>query len=234
MPSGRTVKLVVICIALATALTACSAGGSATAPAGVRIDGVWRFDQSASDDPQKVIDQLRAAAEKNSRRRPATQYPPTMGRHRGPPQEPSPTQQEDEVAAGLRPTGPEAAANSPTMHAVMSFITRGDYLTVRHDSDRFVLDYGGPQRSFTPGAKSVVSADTGVADQVTGWKGKEYVIDIKPQVGPSITEVYSLSEDQQHLIARLHVAGSELPKVDLKRVYNRASEVAPRALPTND
>jgi hypothetical protein len=105
---------------------------------------------------------------------------------------------------------------------------------VRASSEEFVLDYGTTVRRFTPGARSVVSSEMGVADQQSGWKGRQYVIDIRAQIGPNVAETYGLSADGQHLIEDLKIGPAELPAIELKRVYDRTTETAPRVLPTTD
>ena len=117
-------------------------------------------------------------------------------------------------------------------HTIAAVVARGDYLTVRQSSDAFVLDYGTVQRSYTPGGKSVVSAEMGVADQTSGWDGQEYRINTKAQVGSNIVETYALSGDGAHLINKVHIGAGELPAVDLTRVYDRTTETAPRAPPS--
>jgi hypothetical protein len=119
-------------------------------------------------------------------------------------------------------------------HVLLTSVARGDLLTVRQGPGQFALDYGTSQRSFTPGAHSVVSAESGVADQTSGWKGREYVINVRGQLGPDVTERYGLSADGRHLVAKLHIATEELSAVDLTRVYDPTNEAAPRQLPTND
>lgn len=233
MATGRTLKLLVL-TTLAAVLAGCVAGGSAEAPPGVRMDGPWKLDHSASDDPQKALDKLRKFAARTAQRHgPSGAMQATARGGRGGGRRQGGEESED-PNAGPRLQGPELLAHSPVMHELMAFITRGDYLTVHQEPERFVLDYGTSGRSFTPGSRSVVSAETGVADQYTGWKGKSYVIDVRPQVGPSITEEYSLSPDQQHLIVKLHVGSSDLPSVDLKQVYARTTDIVPRAVPLHD
>jgi hypothetical protein len=239
MATGQTLKLLVLSTLLAGTLAGCLSAGSAQAPEGVRMDGPWKLDHNVSDDPQKEIDKLRQYAAKMARRR-VTMGQPDPAPHeggrggRGQPRSQDPQQLPDDQTLSPRPGAADILTNSQAMHELMAFLQRGDYLTVRQDPEHFELQYGSTGRSFTPGAKSVVSAETGVADQVSGWKGKVYVIDVRPQVGPSITEEYSLSEDQKHLVVKLHVGSSELPAVDLKQVFARVPEVGPRALPTND
>jgi hypothetical protein len=89
-------------------------------------------------------------------------------------------------------------------------------------------------RKYTPGGHSVVSSETGVADQNSGWKSKEYVIDIKPQLGRKVTEEYGLSPDGRQLVVKLHIASFDLPKVNLTRVYDPTGQVVPNARPSNE
>jgi hypothetical protein len=131
------------------------------------------------------------------------------------------------------PVAQELAYN-PGMKALQEFLHHGDYLTVRQEPDHFVLDYGTSGRTFTPGAHSVISAETGVADQTTGWKSGNFVINVRPQVGPAITETYGLSDDKKHLVVKLHVNATDLPAIDLKQVYAHTDESLPRSMPTND
>lgn len=123
---------------------------------------------------------------------------------------------------------------SPVMHVLSSYLARGEFLTIHETADQMVFDYDGSVRRFTPGEHSVVSAEGGVADQTTGWKGNEYVINIRAQDGPSIVEHYGLSPDHQHLVAKVRISGGPFGKVDLTRVYDHTDEIAPRAVPSSD
>jgi len=227
-------------------LSGCAAGRlSAEPPPGVTLEGAWKLNHGTSDDPQKIIERLRAqlirrtrdsigAIEQGGGGR-------TSGRRgtRGAQGDPGAQdrQTEDEGAGaqhGAAGPGGDPLRRSPLMHALLENMSRGDFLTVRQTPEQIVLDYGTSVRSFTPGGHSVVSAEGGVADQTSGWKGKEYVVHIEPQMGPGVLERYGLSEDRKHLVVKLHFEGGESPKVDLTRVYDPTDEVAPRVLPTND
>jgi hypothetical protein len=240
-PGVRAGKLLA-CAAAAAALAACAGSGLAPEPkAGVSLAGNWKLDHAASDDPQKLLDQMRAEAFKIIRRHQeqqqaaAVQRPPTRGGQGGSQQSGDQMVDEDPLLApgpGGRP--PDPLLHSPMAHIVIETVARGDFLTVRESPEEFVLDYGGLERSFTPGARSVVSAEGGVGDQTSGWKGGEYVIEIKAQLGPTVTERYGLSADHHQLVEKLHISAGELPPVNLTRVYNLTNEVAPRKLPSND
>jgi hypothetical protein len=215
---------------LAAQLAGCATGFKADAPAGVLLAGTWRLDHAKSDDPQVVIHTMRTEALKQMQKLGLAQEralaqvdaPPPRG---GPP---------PPVPSGEQVFSPDQSSpradplrRSPMMHVLAEAIERGDFLTVRQSSDELVLDYGSSVRSFTPGGRSVVSAENGVADRTSGWKGHQYVIRDKAQMGPSVVETYELSPDGQHLVETLHIGPYELPAIELKRVYDRA-EAAPR------
>jgi len=229
--------LVLLCAA-ATLLPGCAGSRLAeTAPPGVNLAGAWKLDHHASDDPQKILDHMRAQALR------ILGHPPqavlAMPAHAGKPGHATaqnPDAAADAVLAPPATLGPhfDPLQHSPMAHIIMTSVARGDFLTVRQGPGEFVLDYGGSRRTFTPGQHSVVSAEGGVGDQTSGWKGGEYVIEVKGQQGPAVTEEYGLSSDGRQLVAKLHIASAELPAVSLRRVYRPTDENAPRQLPTSD
>jgi hypothetical protein len=237
MPIVRAGR-VLLCAAAATSLAGCAGTRlSADAPAGITLAGAWKLNRAASDDPQKVLDRMRAEAFKRMGRRVTAAPRPDVrgGGRRSPPPDDQPLEEDPapaRVAHGA--PRPDPLLRSPMAHVLLTSIARGDLLTVRQGPGEFALDYGTSQRSFTPGARSVVSAEGGVADQTSGWQGREYVIRVRAQLGPDVTERYGLAADGKHLVAKLHIATEELSAVELTRVYDPANETAPRQLPTND
>jgi hypothetical protein len=115
-------------------------------------------------------------------------------------------------------------------NALGSLLGNGDGLIVEQAADRFALRRGDSRRSFTPGGHSVVGVTDGVADQTSGWKGREYIIDVRPQVGPRVTERYGLSPDGSQLIEKVSLSGDGLKKLDFTRVYDKGTPSS-RALP---
>jgi hypothetical protein len=229
---------------LAAQLAGCATGFKADAPAGVSLAGAWKLDPALSDDPQVVINRMRTEALKQIRRASEQQQQPVMRNGgaaggaggAGPLQEsqaegPFSPDQSAPPGAGARG---DPLRRSPMMHELQRALARGDFLTVRQSSDELVLDYGTSVRSFTPGGHSVVSAENGVADRTSGWDGRRYVIRDKAQMGPSVVESYGLSPDGQHLMETLRIGPSELPAIELKRVYDHTTETAPRELPNTD
>ena len=229
-----------ICVALLTGvtLTGCFGPGLAADSPGVpRLQGVWRLNRAASDDPGKIIDRLRAEAEKKMRR--AANAPPPMEtaprrRGQGPSGPPSP----DDIQAEPPPQAPgpgvDPLRNSPTMHELRAILQRSDYLTIKQSPEQVSFDYATTVRSYVPGEKSVVSSENGVADQSAGWDGKKFEVNIKPQLGPRVREDYQISPDGQHLTVKATIGPFELSKVELTRVYDATGEAVPNSAPSND
>lgn len=219
----------------AAALAGCAGGPKAEAPAGVMLAGAWKLNHSLGDDPQQVIAKMRAQARKIIARANIgmdEQMRSAPGGRGG--ADPALAPDEPAAGGGHGQHRPDPLQHSPMMHALSAVLARGDYLTVRQSGEELVFDYGATARSFTPGAHSVVSAEMGVADQVSGWDGRAYVINIRAQLGPNIVDRYGLSADGRRLIEKLRIGPAELPAVALTRVYERTAETAPRAAPTSD
>jgi hypothetical protein len=225
-------------VLLAAQLAGCATDFKAAAPAGVSLAGTWKLDHALSDDPQVIINKMRAEALKQIRRAMEAQPPPTVrggaggaGSVQSEPQGPFSPDQVGPPGAGVRA---DPLRRSPMMHLLARALERGDFLTVRQSADELVLDYGTSVRSFTPGGHSVVSAENGVADRTSGWDGRKYVIRDKAQMGPTVVESYELSPDDQHLLETLHIGAYELPAIELKRVYDHTTEAPPHELPNTD
>jgi hypothetical protein len=238
MPMACAPKLL-LCAA-ATVVAGCTGSTLSPDPPAVSLAGAWKLDHAASDDPQKLLERMRAEAYKRMSRRVVSSAPrpnTRSGAARGQQQpEDQPTEQQDVIMAPAAPGPgrPDPLRRSPMAHVILARIARGDFLTVRQAPGKFVLDYGNSQRSFTPGERSVVSAEGGVGDQTSGWKGREYVVSLRAQSGPDVTERYGLAADGKHLVEKIHIGAEELSAVDLTRVYDPTDETAPRQLPNTD
>jgi hypothetical protein len=209
-PCGyRALSVALALLPAALALGACSAthGLEEAPPAGYSLAGTWRLDPQRSTDSSKALQELRP--------------------HREPRRYESPG-----------PTDPVALPPPPPYRPPIDMQTAelrgGNFLQIEQRPDEFIIVNGATRRSFTPGTHSVVSVSSGVADQVSGWKGRAYVIDINPQLGPRITEQYRLSDDGKDLIETIHIASEgRVPHVDVTRVYVPADRV-PTPLPQGD
>jgi hypothetical protein len=232
-----TVRATLVLLCPAALFAGCVGSGLAEeAPPGVNLAGAWKLDHHASDDPQKILDHMRDQALKIMGRPPQ----PVLTMPSRPGRSGQKSTQNPDTGGDAAPPPPVLGPHvdplkySPMAHIIMNSSAHGDFLTVRQGPREFVLDYGGSRRTFTPGQHSVVSAEGGVGEQTSGWKGREYVIVVKEQQGPAVTEEYGLSSDGKHLVAKLHVSSAELPGVSLTRVYSPTDENAPHQLPTSD
>ena len=207
----------------------------------VDLSGSWILDRAASDDPKLLLDKLRP---KPARREPSPdeETGDDSGDQPAGPQGGGPQGGGRSRRGGQAQSQPqmvyrnnnEAFTHSTVMKVLQADVARAESLTIRQTPERFSLDYGSMVRTFTPGSVSVVSADWGVADQSSGWKGKDFVIHIKPQSGVASVETFNLAEDGAHLIEQLNLGGGAFPSIKLRRVYDRTDKPLPRAVPTND
>ena len=227
------------------ALAGCSSVGRFEgAPAqGIDLSGNWTIDRTLSENPKPIIEKLRPKPMKPR----WDMGPEESGDEMGPP-EGGGRQGGGSGGGGGRSRrgggqqGPQlmyrnnndAYTHSTVLKVLMADIARADNLTVRQSAESFALDYGSAVRSFTPGAVSVVSAAWGVADQSSGWKGKAFVIQVRPQTGVASVETFTLADEGKHLIEELQLGGGEFPSVKLKRVYDRTDHPVQRSVPMTD
>jgi hypothetical protein len=235
---------ITVSVVASVALAGCGSVGKFDSNPSKTIDlsGSWALDHAASDDPQPVLDKLRPKPRNDHYGQPPDDGS-GMDNGQGPP---GGGPQQGGAGGGQRRRGgqqqmPTVRNNNDTfthdsvIKALKADLARAESVTIHQSPDRFSLDYGVMIRSFTPGAVSVVGADWGVADQSSGWKGKDFVIEVKPQTGVADIEKYTLSDDGTHLIEQLKLGGGEFPVVQLKRVYVHTDKPLPRSgLPSND
>jgi hypothetical protein len=247
MPISRAWRAAFTVLSLASAVTLPGCFGAGLAPEqppGTHLQGVWKLDHTASDDPQKIVQTLHDEAMKKIQH--AMNAPPPIEGEGGPGSGQGGQRQSrrrggggyggqsDELPPQAPGPGMDPLRNSPTMHALRDVMQRSDYLTIRQSPEQISFDYGTTARSYTPGAHSVVSSENGVADQTSGWNGKEYVIHVRPQIGPAFTEEYGLSPNGKQLIVKTHIGPFELSKVTLTRVYDATDTAVPNSGPTNE
>jgi hypothetical protein len=223
----------------ALALGACSGGAGGLrpeTPAGIDLAGTWKLNRAASDDPQAMLEEMRRM------RGPRVYLPPVTGEElpeidehgneRQPRRLPPIDSGGERGAAERRERFGRFAPGSSYTRALGAALT-AEFLKIEQSPTRFVLIRGEDRRSFTPGGESVVSVANGVADQHSGWSGREYVIEVKPQVGPRVIERYALSADGHQLVERFTLTEEGLPKLEFTRVYEPGTPPQ-RALPTSN
>lgn len=244
MPPIRACAISISALIAAALLTGCASSRlSSQPPPGERLAGDWKLDTARSDDLGKAIAELRAQLAKARRDRGgggqqsgSGSYP---GHRRGgggsggqqggqaEPDESSPGTDSGGMGVGMGPT-----LGASPVSELMSSIPRGDYLRITVSSGAFTVISGDSTDEYTPGLQSDISAEQGDAQQISGWKGADFVIDTKPRLGAEILQSYTLTKDGR-LMMTLRLTGRGT-KFTFNRVYDRTAQVAPLAPPTNN
>ncbi|MBX5463408.1 MAG: hypothetical protein IRZ28_20240 [Steroidobacteraceae bacterium] len=200
-------------------------------PAGVNLAGTWTLKREASDDPVAMLDQIRRdlmrkrgwldESGERSGGTVTTQRVPGAGEPQA-----GATSRVQSVGAGRRFTSRLSYARA------LEWQLSANALTIEQTPTRLVFIRDGSRRTFTPGGESVVSVENGVADQRSGWSGRQYVIDVRPLVGPRVIERYGLSADGE-LVEDVTLTEEGLPTLRFTRVYARGA-ARPAPLPTSN
>ena len=219
----------------ATVLAGCAANPrlSSQLPAGVRLAGDWKLDPAHSDDLGTAVQQLRAQQAKQRHENAQSQQQGELGgydgRHR------AGQQGGDDGQQGQGEGGEEGVVGGGSVYAsavdeLMTNVPQGDYLRIKVSSGAFTVTSGNSSSEYTPGVESDISAVQGDAQQFTGWKGTDYVIDTRPQLGAEIIQTFSEVKDGT-LSMTLRLSGTGI-HLTFTRIYNRTTGVTPLAPPT--
>jgi hypothetical protein len=207
----------------------------------VRIAGDWKLDPAHSDDVGTAVQELRAQQAKGRHEMAQDQqqgfggyegHHRTGGGDQGGQQGGESGQGESSsgVEGGEQGVGAVGPTRSSAVDELMSNVPQGDYLRIKVSSGSFTVISGDSSDEYTPGVESDISAVQGDAQQFTGWKGSDYVIDTKPQLGAEIIETFSLTKDGV-LSMTLRLTGNGI-HFTFTRIYDRTTGVAPLAPPT--
>jgi len=247
MPSSSisAVPLCATALAAAAFLTGCASSRlSSQPPPVVRLAGDWKVDSARSDDLGKAIAQLRAQQHKKVRHGGTEGQQPGFGgygrgRRGGGPGGEQGGQQGGGSGQGQNSSGTDSGAqgvgigpaphNSP-VDELLSSVPRGDYLRIKVSPGGFTVVSGDSSDEYSPGVESEISAEQGDAEQISGWKGADYVIDTQPEFGAQIIQTYSLTKDG-NLSMTVRLTGSGT-KFTFTRIYDRTTSAPPLAPPT--
>lgn len=226
-------------IALGAVLAGCASSRLSSAPPpGVRLAGDWKLDSARSDDLGRAVQELRRQAEEARRKERERQESDADGNTEGP--EPDRRgadvgepggERSGEAAEDEGPSAPQGGGRQGLgIDDLMSSIPQGDYLSIRVSANAFTVTSGVSSNQYTPGLQSEISAAQGDAQQISGWRGAEYVIETRPQWGPEIIQSYGLTKDGRLIMTlRLTGRGTDLT---FARIYDRTTGVAPLTPPT--
>jgi len=239
--SSSRVHALLPCIAAlvaAAALSGCASSRLASQmPPGSHLAGDWKLDPARSDDLGRAVTQLRDQARKRHDERMRRAPRDTGGYRQGAPgrrQRPdderggeNPEQASEGESAGIGP-----APHVPAADELLASVPQGEYLRITASAGGFTVISGSSSEQYTPGLPSEISAQQGDAQQISGWKGTDYVIDTRPQWGPQIRETYAITPDGA-LKLTVELSGQGTHFV-FTRIYDRTNRVSPLAPPTND
>lgn len=214
----QTLRASAVLVCALGALAGCASSRlSSEPPPGVRLAGDWKLDAAHSDDLGVALQQLREQSHKARREMRDREAAGAAAQSEGP--------QQGGLSIG---PGPQVSA----MDELLSNVPQGDYLTISASAAAFTVTSGDSSNQYTPGQESEISAQQGDAQQISGWKGADYVIDTRPQWGPEIIQSYGLTKDGQ-LLMKLSLSGPGI-RFTFNRLYVRTTRVAPLAPPTTN
>jgi hypothetical protein len=200
-------------------------------PPNYSLAGVWELNSALSSDPDKVLEavQPKSKSRSDSGRRgsgpndgpapevindPTTDLPPIDTSNLG-------QYQRVWGNGGLN----ERDQYRPPLDFQTNALLGGQWLKIQQSDSEVRIVNAAHSRSYTPGEHSVVSVPSGVADQVTGWSGRTYVVYLNPQIGPRVQEKYTLSADGRQLIVKIEVASEGRNKtMKATRTYDRSTK----------
>lgn len=236
---ARTLCVCLSALAAAALVSGCASGRlSPQAPPGTRLAGDWKLDRSRSDHLGAALAQLRAEERKREHERSSRRTGGMSGYGEGGAggDEGDESGRRGERAGGQGRNPAEVYIGpAPRISAadeLMSSVPQGEYLRITESPSAFGVTSGAASNQYTPGLQSEVSAQKGSAQQMSGWKDGDYVIDTRPQWGPEIIQRYGLTKDGRlSLTVRLTGKGTDFT---FTRIYQRTTRVPPLAPPTND
>jgi hypothetical protein len=204
-------------------------------PPNYSIAGVWELNAARSSDADRVLAALRPGARTGagSARGPGA-GPGTGTADRGN-EQPAPViindpttdlPPVDKSSLGRRGAGGQNERNAyrPPIDFQTNALLGGQWLIIRQSDTEVSIANAATSRSYTAGERSVVSVPSGVADQESGWSGRDFRVRVRPQIGPAVEETYTLSADTRQLLVRIEVASEGRNQaIKVSRVYDRSA-----------
>jgi hypothetical protein len=177
-----------------------SAALKASPPKGVDLSGRWKLNKELSEDPHGAIEfareELKAKAKKKAGR-------------------------------SKRVDSEEERESSRFDHMADSLeeaITTPEEFAIQQEAAAFVLVLPEATDTCRASRKDEVVVSTGAkAERQCGWDKRVFVIELKPERGPTRTARYELDPENDRLIVTSQLKGERIPEIQVKRVYERVS-----------
>ncbi len=234
MPT-RPHRSLCLCVALLPwVLAGCADQLKVTPPADPpHLTGDWRLNEASSGRVNVAVADLQSQLLKltdQSHPSPAARSGGTRGRSAGPTPHSSAGRSSGQQAPAIVVSAPRVGAN--LVEEFLAHVPEGNDLALRVAPGAFTQQTGAGSEQCTPGVLLAVTLGHVGADEICGWNGRAFVVRIKPEYGPTLTERYALAPKGE-LVLTLRLAGGGLD-VRLVRRYRRTSRPPPSPLPTGD
>jgi len=218
---------------LALVLAGCATELQVRPPAHApQLTGDWRLDEASSGHVSAAVADLQAQLLKRmGPRHPAATAHGGTGR-------PAAAHAPNSSAGGTAgQQAPAVVVSAPRVGAnlveeFLAHVPEGNDLALRVTPAAFTQQTGAGAEQCTPGVLIAVTLGHVGADETCGWSARAFLVRIKPEYGPTLTERYALAPNGA-LILTLHLAGDGLD-VRLIRRYRRTSHPPPTPLPSAD
>jgi len=201
----------------------------AAAPKGVDLSGRWKLSPELSEDPHAAVTLAREALkeqkpdkrrkksrkgadmrmpEEKTRMPPGEQVPPNSNPR------PDPNIEEDAEPK----ESPPIQDRDPLEQAV----TSPEEFAIQQEPEAFVLmttDATDTCRTKQPGQVHVPGY--GLTARKCGWDKAGFVMEVEPKNGPLNTVRYEIDKESGRLFVTSELKGERIPKISVKRVYER-------------
>jgi hypothetical protein len=177
-----------------------SAALKSSPPKDVDLSGRWKLNKELSEDPHGAIEYAREELKAKAKRK--------AGRSR-------------------RADSEEERESSRFDHMADSLeeqITTPEEFAIQQEDGAFVLVLPEATDTCKANRKDEVLVSTGAkAERQCGWDKRAFVIELKPERGPTRTERYELDKENDRLIVTNQLKGERIPEIQVKRVYERVA-----------
>ncbi len=191
-----------------------------------RLTGDWRLNEASSGRVNVAVADLQSQLLKLT----GQSHPSPAVRAAGPTPHSSAGRSSGQQATAIVVSAPRTGAN--LVEEFLAHVPEGNDLALRVAPGVFTQQTGAGSEQCTPGVLLAVTLGHVGADEICGWNGRAFVVRIKPEYGPTLTERYALAPTGE-LVLTLRLAGGGLD-VRLVRRYRRTSRPPPSPLPTGD
>ena len=206
----RSILFALTCIAImASSLENAVARGLAAAPPqGIDLSGDWQFNAALSDDVDSIMAERRAKLRER--------FAQERLRH-----ERNTSRDEDDFY------NPPPFAPDQDFAQLFAVPVR---MTISQAGNRFLVKNAAANgdvntEQYEAGGKSVVSFGAGYADRITGWLGKAFVVSLRAAGQNERKEQRYSLDSKGRLVMVTAFSGGGLPKVEIKSVYEPASNL---------